>query len=646
MMKNPSLNLKRNLPMKRRSFLSFLFLLPPSLSAAQLGVNINFAERGGTFVDVAKEEYRWSTVGDGSELSASQADEFGWPKIDAQFVADYRPVAEWSNSIDDPQVFRIDVSGTYKCSFIGSGDVRGVTGGSVQNKSYDAASNTTTFDFVVPGPPGANHGLIIIEFTKTKRTSAGAEGSGLTDFRMFRPGYDLSLTKTFTDEFIAALTGIKFSTIRFMNFTMTNGCDPDYPARTVWAKRKRKDDASQSRIPPLGKTDGAAWEYVIELCNLVKMDPWINIPVSADSGYVVEVAKLFKADLDAGRNLYIESSNEVWNTAPGFEQSLYNQAEAKALGIGEHANHARRTVQLSKLFAQVFGAEAINKRLRVVLCSHKPMLKWWVMPMLDTIAKTYGPPKSFIYAIACQTYFGGGIDAGESVAKILTDCRDDIEAQIDDAGETNEAGRKQWAKLATDSGLVGGYCSYEGGPDHGGGSTTNIANRIMAERDNDMGAVWTYNYDDAFFKVGGNLAMQFTLSSAYCRYGCWGLTEDITDPERNAKYKAAKLLADKYPAAITSFKKGGKAMRPVSLYASTIRGGIKVAYTLQRQGSVVITLWNIRGEVVDRMRVPGQAAGRNAVTFIDTKLYVAGRFFIVTVAAGGHSERCGVAVVR
>jgi hypothetical protein len=140
--------------------------------------------------------------------------------------------------------------------------------------------------------------------------------------------------------------------------------------------------------------------------------------------------------------------------------------------------------------------------------------------------------------------------------------------------------------------------------------------------------------------------MQFTLSSAYCRYGCWGLTEDITDPERNAKYKAAKLLADKYPVAITSFKKGGKAMRPVSLYASTIRGGIKVAYTLQRQGSVVITLWNIRGEVVDRMRVPGQAAGRNAVTFIDTKLYVAGRFFIVTVAAGGHSERCGVAVVR
>jgi hypothetical protein len=632
--------------MKPCSFSAFLFLLPLSLSAAQLGVNINFAEHGGTFVDVAKEEYRWSTVGDGAELIASQVDEYGWPKIDAQFVVDYRPVAEWSNSIDDPQVYRIDVSGTYKCSFIGSADVRGATGGSVQNKSYDAASNTTTFDFVVPGPPGANHGLIIIEFTKTKRTSAAVEGSGLANFRMFRPGYALSSTKTFTDEFIAALTGIKFSAIRFMNFTMTNGCDPDYPAKTVWSKRKRKDDASQNRIPPLGKNDGGAWEYIIELCNLVKMDPWINIPVSADSGYVVEVAKLFKADLDPGLNLYIESSNEVWNTAPGFEQSLYNQAEAKTLGIGEHTNHARRTVQLSKIFGQVFGAGAINKRIRVVLCSHKPMLKWWVMPMLDTIARAYGPPKNFIYAIACQTYFGGGIDEGESVAKILSDCRSDIDAQIDETGQTNDAGRKQWVKLAADSGLVGGYCSYEGGPDHGGGSTTNITNRIMAERDNDMGAVWTYNYDDAFFKVGANLAMQFTLSGAYCRYGCWGLTEDITDPERNIKYRVAKLLADKYPATIASFKKGGKAIRPVSLSAIATNSGLRVAYTLRQPGSAVVTLWNIRGEVVDRMRVPCNSGGRNTITFANARISAAGRFLIVAVDTERNSERCGVALVR
>ena len=538
--KNPD-TFNRSDPAMHRLLL-FVIMLPFSLLAGQLGININFAERGGTFVDVAKEEYRWSTVGSGDELTAAQVDEYGWPKIDAQFVVDYRPVAEWSGQIDDPEAYRIDVSGTYKCAFTGSAEVRRATGGAVQNKAYDATSNTTTFDFVVPGPPGAGHGLLIIEFSSTKRTASSAVGSGITGFRMIRPGYDLSTMQAFTNEFIAALTGIKFSAIRFMNFTMTNGCDPDYPAHMTWSNRKRKEDASQNRIAPLGKTDGGAWEYVIELCNLVHMDPWINIPVSADSGYVTEVAKLFKATLAPDRSIYVESSNEVWNTAPGFEQSLYSQAQAQALGIGDQANHARRTVEIAKLFAQVFGADALNKNIRIILCSHKPMLKWWVAPMLDTIAKAYGPPKDYLYAIACQTYFGSGATAGESVDKILADCRKDITGQIDETGGTDEAGRKQWVKLAKDRGLAGGFCSYEGGPDHGGGSTDNIANRITAERDSRMADIWTYNYDSAFFQVGANLGMQFTLSSAFTRYGCWGLTDDITKPERCAKYAAAKNL--------------------------------------------------------------------------------------------------------
>ena len=30
--------------------------------------------------------------------------------------------------------------------------------------------------------------------------------------------------------------------------------------------------------------------------------------------------------------------------------------------------------------------------------------------------------------------------------------------------------------------MPGGFCSYEGGPDHGGGSTDNLANRIAADK--------------------------------------------------------------------------------------------------------------------------------------------------------------------
>jgi hypothetical protein len=622
-------------------------MVPVIIYAGQLGVNINLAERGGTFVDIVKEGYRWSTI-EGEDLTSTQVDSLGWPTVDSRYVIDYRPVAEWSNSIDDPQAYRIDVSGTYKCDFIGKATVRGVSGGAVQNSVYDSINNRTTFDFTVAGPPGSNHGLLIVEFANTKRTKSSQTGTGITGFRMNRPGYPLSSEKIFTDEFLAALTGIKFSAIRFMNFTMTNGCDPTYPVRTVWEKRKRKENASQDRIAPLGKTDGGAWEYVVELCNLVKMDPWINIPVSADSLYIVNVARLFKENLNQSLHVYVESSNEVWNTAPGFEQSLYNQAEAKALGIGEHENHARRTVQIARLFSQVYGENSLNNKIRVILCSHKPMLKWWVVPMLSYISKKVGSPKNYIYGIACQTYFGGGTTSGISVDKLLSNCYSEIAGQIDETNGTDEAGRVQWIKTAKDSGLIGGFCSYEGGPEHGGGSTDNIANRITAERDPRMSAIWTYNLDTAFFKIGGNLAMQFTLSSAYTRYGCWGLTDDITKPNRNAKYKAAQDVAAKYASPVSKPVVRAKGSKKQSITVLGSNKTVRIFYTLETQSDVNLVLWNIKGQRILQRHLSNQAAGSHEFSLGISKTSlknICDNFLIVTVITGNRTEKCNVVLL-
>ena len=90
--------------------------------------------------------------------------------------------------------------------------------------------------------------------------------------------------------------------------------------------------------------------------------------------------------------------------------------------------------------------------------------------------------------------------------------------------------------------LPGGFASYEGGPDHGGGSTENITNRIMAERNQGMYDLMQYNLKDAFIDLGGALAMQFTLTSAYSRYGCWGLSDDVSVPHRNYKLAAIRDL--------------------------------------------------------------------------------------------------------
>ena len=575
-----------------------------STLAGQLGVNIGLPERGGTFVDIVKENYRWSKAGAGAALTASDVDSSGWPKTDVDFVLDQRPVAEWAGSVDDPQAYHLDLRGTYKCALSGRANVHSTGQGTVQNTAYDSATNATTFDFVVTDPPGAGGGFLDLEFTNTRRTAGSATGSGFRGFRMLRPGYPLTTLKTFTDDFLGALTGVNFSAIRFMVFTGANGMDPLYPGTTAWSSRKLKTDAGQNPVAPLGKTDGAAWEYVIELANTVNKDVWINVPISANALYVRQLAQLFKDSLKKNLNIYVESSNEVWNTAPGFEQSAYNKAQALALGITEQQNHARRTVSLAMSFDSVFGAGSLNGRVRVVLCSHKPMLKWWVEPMLQYVNTTFGAPKDFIYAIGCQTYFGGGSDTGESAAKILSDCHQDIKDQIDETGMVNEAGRLQWIAKAKAWNFAGGFVSYEGGPDHGGGSTVNIGNRILAERDLLMGENLKYNFDTAFLAIGGSLAMQFTLSSSYSRYGCWGLTDDISNPGRNYKYGAIKSIVGG-PLQIGAPPHRGEQSPDAPQDASfrcampgTASGRIVVRFSAEPGQNVVITIHTVSGQKV------------------------------------------------
>ena len=512
----------------------------------QLGVGISLPERIGTFVDIVKENYRY----DG--LTEGQVDAQGWPTADCTYVTDWRPVAEWTNQIDDPEEYRPDMGGTYKSSFTGQATLSTylVT---IENQVYNSGTNTTTFDLIVPSPGG----LFTIGFADTKRTAASPTNTGFTNLKMIRPGYAPDTTQVFTDAFINCLTSASFSTIRFMDFRHTNNSEPTYPAVTEWSQRKLTTDAGQNPISAIGKLDGAAWEYVIDIGNMTGMDIWINVPVSATTDYVTQLANLVKNNLDPSLNVYVESSNEVWNGI--FNQCPYNQAQASALGLTEHQNHARRTAELAQIFESVYGAGSLNNEVCVILCSHAPMLKWWLddgttNTMLSWLNANYGTPSNYIFGIASQTYFGGSAAAGGkgrdsrlTVAQLLAACHEDITAQIDDTG-VNEAGRIQWVAKAAAWNFVGGYCSYEGGPDFGGGSTKNIANRILCNRDPGMAIEYKYNLDEAFFGLGANLAMQFTLTSGYNRYGCWGLTDDVTIPDRNYKFQAARdLIGDPAP---------------------------------------------------------------------------------------------------
>ncbi|MBK7408689.1 MAG: T9SS type A sorting domain-containing protein [Saprospirales bacterium] len=618
-----------------KQLLLLMFTLQAMLALGQIGVNISLPERGGTYIDLARENYRWHDLNTGNELTSSQVDAQGWPAVDSRYIVDFRPVAEWTGSIDDPEVYRLDVGGTWTCSFQGQGIVTGNVGGVVQNLSYDVPSNKTTFDFVVD--PGSN-GLFLIDFSDTRRTPAHPLNSGFTDFNMLRPGY-ADDSQLFHTAFLAPFDSIDFSAIRYMVFTGANGSDPDYPALTEWADRKLPTDASQVGIPSIGKKDGGCWEHVIDLANRTHTDAWINVPVSASTDYVQQLATMLKNDLNPELNIIVESSNEVWNTAPGFEQSQYNQAQAVGLGIGEHENHARRTVELAQIFETVFGPGSLNNRIRVVLCSHQPMLKWWVEPMLQYINTHFGPPADFLYAIGCQTYFSGGHEAGESVSKILDDCHLSITNQIVDTG-VNEAGRTQWIAKANDWGLPGGFVSYEGGPDHGGGSTTNIANRILAERSEGMCDEMRYNLDEAFIQLGGTLAMQFTLTSGYNRYGCWGLTDDVNDPHRNFKFGC---LRDLVKDTSVRTMEPGKAQPTVSVFPNPSSGEVHFTFELANPAEVRLNIYDLFGREVYFFDEEKRGKGVPEITWEAGDANSGVYFYLLSI---GNLQACGRFVVK
>lgn len=109
-----------------------------------------------------------------------------------------------------------------------------------------------------------------------------------------------------------------------------------------WEDRPLPSYASVNRsVPGNGwQGKGGSWEHAILLANLTKKDAWINIPVRATDDYIRNLANLFKygsdgvnpyttpqrnpiyPPLDGNLNIYVEYSNEVWNSI--FSQKADN----------------------------------------------------------------------------------------------------------------------------------------------------------------------------------------------------------------------------------------------------------------------------------------------------------------------------------
>lgn len=510
-------------------FLQALYL--QAQPALNLGVNL---DDNGAFVNIINHTNRFS--------KALSYDSLGFPKSDFDLVLlDGRPATEWAGTIDDPEKYRVNYSGRYKGVFLGSSDIAASgTSVTIENKQYNSQTNTTTFDVVVSGYPNDNHALVFLSFTNSKRTPQSQTNTGITGLRINRPGYELNSPKIFTDEFIALCKAANFACYRYYNLQNIWDGEPTYPAKTTWQMRKTPNDVSQRTLASInGKRDGWCWEYIIALANILEKDIWVCVHMSCDSAYVNSLAKMLKDNLKPAINLYIENSNEVWSPTQATH-GPYNKAVADAFKITFDDNYARRCVELSNWFANVFGKNEINKKVRVILAGQHSY-SGRSDNHLNYIKKNLGEPKNFIYATSSALYFGSTKATSNDPLQINEGMIEEINDQISNPQvstyrNTHINKAKQW-------GLVGGCTSYEGGPHlPAGGGTNNLANQILSHRTPRMADVIKNNYQQGWRDLGGGLAMYFTLNSTYNRYGCWGLTDDYTKPDRNYKMKAIRDL--------------------------------------------------------------------------------------------------------
>jgi hypothetical protein len=487
----------------------------------------------------------------------ADVDAEGWPREDFKVVV-------W-HGIDR-------MHGTYALSFTGMARVRGGYGDhEISGVRYDAATNTTTARIHYRATDGSG---LELQFTGTQRTPRDRVGSGVIDIRLMRPVTPGSTTSYPTTALwhkpIETLLR-KFQVVRYMDYLATNGSQ-----QRNWSDRPLPSWASFNRM---SNQNGYGWqgiggplEHVVLLSNELERDAWIDVPAKATDDYVRKVAQLFRfgsdgvnpytspqanpvyPPLDARLKLYVEYSNEVWNGAGPFQvQFKYNhdQAQAEVAGgrsplsfdgeTGEWTlawrRVAKRGVEISQIFREVFGDAQMMTRVRPVLMTQQGdgqgtlsqavrLLQGYYNNGEGNFVATPRPPSAYFYGAGGSGYYNPD---NASPTLTLSTIWDSMTMSVDRWREVLRRDADRAAAMG-----VRRVC-YEGGPSLD--STGNgDAVKALAVRDPRMSDALVAHHE-AWTAFGGDLFVFLTAVGDHQ----WGFTPDVQDL-RTPKLQAIDLL--------------------------------------------------------------------------------------------------------
>ena len=576
------------------------FFSPVSAGGLRVGMNLNSVEDwmpDHVFVDVFKKSRDWVTRnadGSGAWDSGKEIfiprDDSGWPT-----EVPFSP-SDGSPSQIVHTLVTVLQGGTYMMYYKGQGTF--TVGGS--GAGYQVVCADVSGEKTVPVEVSLDHdgqGVIWLSIQSTRADDY------LRDFRMITPGFDAAtLSDPFYPDYKEKLA--PFSILRFMDWGRINAS----PVQS-WSDRTRLDHATQAR------KSGVALEYMVRLANDLNKSLWICIPHKADDDFVEKTAQLLKETVSPKLKIYVEYSNETWNTAypfgsDGLGQTDWVQDQGIAMGFDDDSWKAGqkytvyRSARIWKIFEMVFGSEGADRLIKV-LATQSAGLSVTELRLASVLDPAVNPFNVAPDVLAIAPYFGGGL-ADELVAEgvvetitvpeILGRAGDHLREAI----SVDLAGQKEQADL-NNLWLV----TYEGGQ-HLAGTLGNENNEVLtaklisANRDSGMYELYL-EYLDMLHETGVALFNSFSFISEPSKWGSWGVLESISQENDTApkylaltQWMAANVPSNSAPrarpvAGIVVTDTDGDGEEPVNLDGTRSRDldGTVKQYTWYESGTEV-----------------------------------------------------------
>lgn len=303
----------------------------------------------------------------------------------------------------------------------------------------------------------------------------------------------------------------------------------------AWSERPTPDEATFTR-------KGVPLEWLIDLSNRLQIDPWFCMPHQADDDYVRQFARMVKEKLDPKLRVYVEYSNETWNTI--YAQNKYVNDSGVRMKFGDEKRPweagwrytAWRSVQVFKIWEEVFGG---TQRLVRLLPSQAANV--YVSRQIVTFQDAWRSADALTVApyFTCNVMDQGNGPKPEAVAAWTTN------QALDYMENTALPMAVKWIqeqkKLADEYGLK--LIAYEGGQHFVGvrnvqnsDAVTKLGRAINLHPR--MGLLYR-KYLDVWAREGGDLFCLFASLDPGSKYGNWGLLEYYDDnPARMPKFMA------------------------------------------------------------------------------------------------------------